>query len=67
MLSKEWWKGAGGIVSIVGVLVAIAGLVVGLIFSLGGSSTINTNNGNCNAQGSGITVNCSSPEAKPSQ
>ena len=44
LLSKRWWAGLG-------VIVAIAGIVLGLILSSGGSSTISNNNGNCNVQG----------------
>lgn len=57
LLSKRWWAGLG-------VIVAIAGIVLGLILSSGGSSTISNNNGNCNVQGSGNTVNCPSTDTK---
>lgn len=56
-LSKEWWVGLG-------VILAAAGTVLGLILSSGGSTTY-SNHGDCNAQGSGNTVNCSTTDAKP--
>ena len=55
-LSRGWWAGLG-------VILAVAGTVVGLILSSGGSSTY-TNHGDCNAQGSGNTVICSSANPK---
>jgi len=59
-LGKRWWAGLG-------VLVAVAGIVLGLTFSSGGSSNIsNTNtNVNCNVVGNGNTA-CPNPGAKPS-
>lgn len=55
-LSRGWWVGLG-------VILAAAGTAVGLILSSGVSSTY-SNHGDCNAQGSGNTVICSSTPTK---
>jgi hypothetical protein len=55
-LGGGWWVGLG-------VILAAAGTVAGLILSSGGSSS-NSNHGDCNAQGSGNTVTCSGPDTK---
>jgi len=55
-LSRGWWAGLG-------VILAVAGTVVGLILSSGSSSTYSTH-GDCNAQGSGNTVICSGVATK---
>ena len=55
-LSGGWWVGLG-------VILAAAGTTAGLILSSGGSPTY-SNNGDCNAQGSGNTVICSGAVTK---
>jgi hypothetical protein len=55
-LGRGWWVGLG-------VILAVAGTVVGLILS-SGSSTTYSNHGDCNAQGSDNTVICSTTNAK---
>lgn len=57
-LANNKWAG-------IGVLVAILGIVLGLIFSQsGGTSNVQTGN-TCAAQGSGNTVNCTAPSTQP--
>lgn len=53
-LSRNWWAGVAGIATILGVLVAIAAIIIS-----SGSSSSYSNKGNCNAQGNGNTVTCS--------
>ena len=56
-LGKRWWAGLG-------VILAAAGTVVGLILSSGAAPTY-SNHGDCTAQGSGNTVICSGANTKP--
>lgn len=63
-LASKKWAGPVAIATIV----AAAATVLGLFVSLSGGSTTNNQNGNtCSAQGSGNTVNCTTPGARPSR
>jgi hypothetical protein len=53
-LGRKWWAGIGAIATILGLAVALAAIFIG-----SGNSPSYSNKGNCNAQGSGNTVNCS--------
>lgn len=58
LASKKW---AG-----LAVIVSAAGVVLGLVFSQGGTTTNNQNGSTCAAQGGGNSVNCTAPGARPS-